>query len=223
MTDQLPETPWSLIAQAQGGFAEKREALKQLLELYWQPVANALQQACSLSVADSKQVAQQFLEKLLTPEALAKVDPEQINFRTHLKAELLDFVERRENLLAEPARKLSDFQLTSPMELPASEGEVDIVFDEQWMLLLILRAVDKLQVNDDSENQSTFDIFSSVDVAAKPATVDELARGLDMDVAEVENRLFSARRMLRGYLMSDIAGYTANRDHAREELQWLLP
>jgi hypothetical protein len=222
MQSLFPETPWSLIAQAADGSSDKQDLLRQLLERYWQPVYSTMRLVWNVPEREVRDLVQTFLGGLLDPDLLASLDPQQTRFRDFLKAKLHEFMTSRAATaghIGTPSRRL---QLADLIEVPASTGGSDEVFDEQWMLLVIHRALARLEQATRAKQSYVYQVFAAWDVRGERPADDELARALNIEAAAVQPALQQSRRMFRRFVAGEVSEYAGDQDHAREELQWLL-
>ncbi len=217
----FPETPWSLIAQVRDGVAEKQQAMQQLLERYWQPVAAVLQDTLELPETETRLLVNHFLTGLLNPRQLAELDAKQLRFRDFVKQQLSTFVQEQQTRQDGPSGAGSNsLNLAALVELPPSRGALQEVFDEQWMLLLISRAAQQLQQTSQGHPTPLYELFNAVDMSGEEAH--RVQQRLEMNAREFNTILTRARKMFRAYLLAEINEYCAERGQAAEELQWLL-
>jgi len=221
MASLFPQTPWSLVAQAADGHAERRAALQLLLEQYWQPVHNTIRFGWDIDEAETDTLVQRFFNVLLRPDTLAKVDPQTTRFRDFLKAQLNDFMRARDaedrTVVREP------LLLSAPIATPATTGDPDTVFDEQWVLLVFHRALERLRSTATANGPDQYRVFEARDIHGNRASDADLARELGIPPGNMAMLLKEARRSFRRYVTAEVQQYTAEEPHAREELKWLLP
>ncbi|MEQ9450092.1 MAG: hypothetical protein RJQ07_00790 [Pseudomonadales bacterium] len=224
MAPSFPDTPWSLIAQANQGAAERRAAMQQLLERYWQPVYAAMVGGWSVDESSAKSLVAEFFTTLLSRESLAQLDSENVRFRDYLKEQLSTFMTDKTDadaLGATPEAK-TNLNLVEPLEIPQSEGDAFTIFDEQWMLLIIQRAIARLREESRADPLNQFEIFSMFDIEGTASTVEEVAADLDLRPDQVRRALTQVRKKLRNIVSAEISEYSTTQAGAREELTWLL-
>lgn len=222
MASQFPDTPWSLIAQAREGHVEKEHAVRQLLEKYWQPVHASL---CTLNPGgeyDTEALVYQFFDIVLSHTSLSQLDPQQTRFRDFLKQRLQEFVEQQDPSDISPATERADsLNLAEPLMLPESLGDVATVFDEQWALLVVHRAIENLRTMT-SDRPHLFSAFQKVDIDGLDQTDRALAADLGLRPEELDNQLLEARKLFRRFVIADLQAYCISREHTGDELRWLL-
>ena len=144
MESTFPDTPWSLIAEAATSGGDRAALLRQLLERYWQPVHRAIRFGWRIPEPRARELVSAFLRRMLGPALLAALDPEQTRFRDLLKAKLLEFMTDATHEL-EARECAPPFELAEVGDVPPSSGDPAAVFDEQWALLVIHRALERLR------------------------------------------------------------------------------
>ncbi|MEM7097853.1 MAG: hypothetical protein AAF541_06290 [Pseudomonadota bacterium] len=228
MSEEFPETPWSLIAQMREGSADKKLAMQQLLENYWQPIAQSInwhheQLGDQDSSFDLDAQVHGFLSWILRPERLADLNPESMQFRMFLKGQLPIFLELEERPSSEP--QVSEFHLSESHPLPPLDpcDQLEDAFDQSWILLLFTRALDKLQQHSKQHSNELYQIFCAKDVDVQDEIDPEatLAQTYESPDRQEQN-LWRARRMFRNYLIADLTDYCPDQFSTREELAWLL-
>jgi DNA-directed RNA polymerase specialized sigma24 family protein len=221
MDSSFPQTPWSLIAQAAADGDDRAALLRQLLERYWQPVHRAIHFGWSVPEPRARELVSAFLHRMLDPALLAALDPEQTRFRDLIKAKLLEFMtEATRGLdLRSPA---PPFELAELGDVPPSQGDPVEVFDEQWALLVIHRALERLKQATAEQQPHVYYVFEACDVQGKRPSDAELAQELSIDAESVQPTLQRARRLFRRFIAEEITQYAADQGRAQEELKWLL-
>lgn len=224
MAPSFPDTPWSLIAQANQGAAERRAAMQQLLERYWQPVYAAMVGGWSVDERSAKSLVAEFFTTLLSRESLAQLDSENVRFRDYLKEQLSTFMTDKTDAdaLGATLEAKTNLNLVEPLEIPQSEGDAFTIFDEQWMLLIIQRAITRLREENRDDPLNQFEIFSRFDIEGTASTVEKVAADLDLRPDQVRRALTQARKKLRNIVSAEISEYSTTQAGAREELTWLL-
>lgn len=223
-TDSVfPATPWSLIAQAADGAGEQKELLRALLERYWQPVYRTMRLGWQVPDSEAESLVHTFLLGLLDSETLSKLDPEQTRFRDFLKSKLQNFMSRYDRTTEpEAPSRPQRFELSEFVEVPDSAGDPGEIFDEQWILLVIQRAIRGVAEATRAKQPHVFAVFEAWDVRGECPADEKLAEALAIDPAAVQPALKLARRLFRRFVISEVHEYSGDQARAREELKWLL-
>ncbi len=221
MEPAFPDTPWSLVAEVAASSGERTAALRQLLERYWQPVHRAIHFGWRVPEPRAQQLVSAFLRRMLDPALLGALDPAQIRFRDLLKAKLIEFMADAAHAL--DAREYAPpFELAEVAGLPPSHGDPAAVFDEQWVLLVIHRALERLRQTTVAKQPHVHAVFEAWDVRGERPADTELARRLDIDPEAVQPALQRGRLLFRRFAAEEVQQYSAEHASAREELKWLL-
>jgi hypothetical protein len=221
MESTFPDTPWSLIVQAATSSDERAALLRQLLERYWQPVHRAIHFGWKVPEPRARELVSAFLHRMLDPALLATLDPDLTRFRDLLKAKLLEFM--RDATRGLDARDcVPPFDLAELGCVPPSNGDPDAVFDEQWALLVIHRALERLKQATAARQSYVYAVFEAWDVRGERPSDTELAQRLAIEAVTVQPALQRARQLFRRFAAEEVQQYASDQDRAREELKWLL-
>jgi hypothetical protein len=221
MEPAFPNTPWSLIAEAAASGGERAAPLRQLLERYWQPVHRAIHLGWKIPEPRARDLVSAFLRRMLDPALLAALDPAQVRFRDLLKAKLIEFMANAAHAL-DARESAPPFELAEMANLPPSSGDPAAVFDEQWVLLVIHRALERLRQATAAKQPHVHAVFDAWDVRGERPADAELARRLGIDAEAVQPALQRARLLFRRFAAEEVQQYSGEHASAREELKWLL-
>lgn len=219
--EAYPDTPWSLIVQAGTDGQTQKALFRTLLQQYWQPVHAVLSEHADVPAADLPALLSAFFTEVVDSQWLQELTPENGQFRTSLKAHLFEFLaaqRARPGGLAAELAGAPDLELSAALELPRSDGEPEQVFDEQWTLLVFLRAVEALKSSGPEEAARAF-VLVDVDAEVPEA---QLAVALDASPAQARDWLRTGRTLFRSLIADAVRAYVADDAHSREELDWLL-
>lgn len=150
----FPATRWSLVASVRrraddGGAAHR--AMDDLCRLYWWPLY-AFARRSGLGVEDAQDSVQGFFAGLIDREALGRADPERGRLRTFLlasfKHHMADEHDRRTAWRRGGRNQTVSFDEISAEERyasePRDESTPDRLFQRQWALVLLQRALEVL-------------------------------------------------------------------------------
>lgn len=216
--EAYPDTPWSLIVQAGTDGPTQQALFRTLLQQYWQPVHAVLRTQVDLPEEQLSALLAAFFSEVVDSQWLRALTPEQGQFRIALKSHLIEFL-ASERSRAEPDQvQPPAMALSAALDLPDSEGAPDQVFDEQWTLLVFLRAVEALKAN---ASEDVARAFVLVDVEAQ-VPESQLAETLGVDAPQARDWLRTGRTMFRSLIADAVRQYVADDAHSQEELDWLL-
>jgi hypothetical protein len=216
--EPYPDTPWSLIVQAGTDGQTQRALFRTLLQQYWQPVHAVLRAQVDLPAEQLQALLAEFFAEVVGSQWLRELTPEQGQFRTALRSHLIEFLDSGRAAQVPKSVRPSDMALAKELDLPRSEGEPAQVFDEQWTLLVFLRAVETLK---SSASKEAARAFVLVDVEAEVSEA-QLARAMGSSVAQAQAWLRTGRAMFRRLITDAVRQYVADDAHSQEELDWLL-
>jgi RNA polymerase sigma factor (sigma-70 family) len=148
-------TRWTLVLRARGDAPEARTALNELCETYYEPVLRFLQRE-GRDEDNARELAQDFFTRILTRGGFSQADPDRGRFRSYLLGALKHFLadqRKREQRLKRgggaiaasfdsgdaagelPSREVADASFLAP----------DLVFDREWALAVMARALEQVQ------------------------------------------------------------------------------
>lgn len=139
-------TRWTLVAQARGNDTEAKAALAELCDAYYKPVIAFL--ACEGRTQDAaRELAHEFFAIILAGKSLGGAEPGRGRFRSYLLGALKHFLaDHRAKANAEKRgggveSVPLDTATGAGLSLPAQPDD-ERVFDRQWALTVIARALD---------------------------------------------------------------------------------
>lgn len=205
----FPETPWSLLARQAAGVPEDQNAMRELLQLYWQPVFCAIRDGWRITSSDAGSLCDQFLAEQLSPQNVAATEPRS-RFRLHLKSELIRFM--GSDPQPDPRASLSGVSIDTTIAAEQVDGEPENVFDERWMLVVFRQALERTR-DRLSDAPDAYDALVRTDVEPSDDAT---------PVADDDHNLRLARTSFRRELVELVYQSVSSLDDAREELRWLL-
>jgi RNA polymerase sigma-70 factor (ECF subfamily) len=149
----LPDTPWSLISRLRSGdAAQQRAALEEVCRAYHYPLYCYIRRK-GLAHHDAEDALHDFLAKLLRNESLATADAEKGRLRAFLLVALQRYlvswqrarIERSPSLGVEIEDLLAQAEQSYQAEDAGHRESPDRLYDRQWALQLIGRAVHRLR------------------------------------------------------------------------------
>jgi RNA polymerase sigma-70 factor (ECF subfamily) len=155
-------TRWSVVAAAG---AEGREALATLCSTYWYPLY-AYARRSGRSADDARDLTQGFFARLLEKHDLARADPARGRFRSYLLSAFQNFMSNERE--RERALKRGGGAALVPIDVihaetrfsqePADPREPDRMFEREWALALLDRALARLA--DEQAHAKKGDVFA---------------------------------------------------------------
>ncbi len=146
MSENFAATRWTLVARASGGDATAQAALSELCAAYYAPV-NAFLRSEGRSEDAARELAHEFFARVLAGGTLDGADSARGRFRSYLLGALKHFLghqrdrERAEKRGSGIAPEPLDSATAAGLPLPSACDD-DRVFDRQWALTLIARALE---------------------------------------------------------------------------------
>ncbi len=220
-TPAFPETPWSLIARQAGGQGDQaHSAMQNLLSLYWQPVYLTIRDGWDLDADSARNLCDQFLHQVLSPESLSRQSQSGGRFRTFVRSELLSFMQAPPKTDHAGNRSGIVFE---ELDIPASElSDPADVFDQQWVTVVFVRALKALSERYSGEREAPFTIFKAIDIDGEQKTIGEISAERGLSPVAGKAALTEARRFFRRKIIEQIYDYAADQQDAGDELAWLL-
>lgn len=225
-------TRWTLVLRARGESAEAQAALGELCAAYWQPVFRFIRRGRHDEQA-ARDLTQEFFARLLARHGLDTVRPGRGRFRSFLLGAVKHFLaDMRDH---ESAAKRGGGQAHMSLELqadgtrapdlpdPASPPS-DAVFDQEWAVALVNRAVESLAAEHaDETRRAQFAVLKPWllgDVSG--LTQAEAAERLGWTENAVRVAVHRLRRRFRELVKQEIAQTVDEPAQVQEELRYLL-
>ena len=227
-------TRWTLVLRARGQSAAAHAALGELCESYYAPVLAFIRYTGRDEEA-ARDLTQEFFARLLAQHGLDTVEPGRGRFRSFLLGAVKHFLSDQHDR-AQAAKRGGGQALvsieagtgtdtTAQLQIPDPAGPVpDTVFDRQWALTLVERALNLLAAE-----------FAAADKTAqfealKPwllGDVDSLSQAdaaerLGLTEGAVKVAVHRLRRRFRELVKAEIAQTVGDPDQVQEELRYLV-
>ena len=225
----FPTTRWTQLADATlNGDAEGRAALADMCEKYRKPVlAWLLSRGLSREAAED--LAQDFFLKVMESRAWKRADQVRGRFRTFLLAILHNLM--KQTLRGDQCLKRGggvqigslDALADDGVEIGSLDAEDAAVFDREWAIALLERAVATLeteQVRRGRQTEWSWLRRFLPGVAAPPAYEDAAAE-LNLSLTALKAAVHRLRQRFREALRSEVARTVATPHEIDEELRYL--
>ena len=221
-------TRWTLVARASGGDSTGRAALSELCAAYYAPV-NAFLRAEGRPEDDARELAHEFFARVLAGGALGGADAARGRFRSYLLGALKHFLgDQRDRARAEKrgggiAPEPLDPGTSAGQPLPAACDD-DRIFDRQWALTLIARALEivggELRDAGKAAHFDTLKPWLTGESAALSQA--DAARHLGMSEGAVKVAVHRLRQRFRETVKAEIAQTVSGGADVDAELSHLL-
>lgn len=233
-TSPFAPTRWTLVLRARGESAEGRAALSELCEAYYQPVQRFLRREGREEDA-ARELAHDFFARVLAGRGFDDADPERGRFRSYLLGALKHFLadQRAHARRLKRGGAVPPDSLDAPGETDTSPGlsiadpgavPRDAVFDREWALTVMDRALVALQKEFDEAGKAVqFETLKPWLMGDTPASSQaDVARRLDLTEGAVKVTIHRLRKRFRELVRSNIAQTLADPGHVDEELRYLV-
>lgn len=206
---RFPSTPWSAIVAMRDQDSDKcRDALNDLLKLYWRPVYKYIRVQWAKSNEDAKDLTQEFFAHLCDKNIMVRIQATRGRFRSFLKTAVDNFI--KNDLRASKAQKRGgDAKLISldftfddnePLQVAADE-DGETIYNKEWIRTLFEHAVAVLEERYTTEGKKVyFQIFNKYDIDRDPnvkISYNDLAKEFGVSYYDVVNYLSHARARFR--------------------------
>ncbi len=230
--DAFQPTLWTVVLRAKDPSAPgRREALELLFRAYWKPLYFFVRRTHDRETAQD--LTQGFFAAFLEKDYLRYVDRSRGKFRTFLVVALRHYLADQHD--REGAQKRGGGRPDLPLDFtgaetdlhrePASTETPERLFQKQWALEVIKRALQKLRGEFQASDRLTeFEALSLYLSAGgrKAATHADLARRLGISEADVNNRVHRLRKRYREIILGEVRSYSETEEEARGELRDLF-
>jgi RNA polymerase sigma-70 factor (ECF subfamily) len=228
------ETRWTLVLGARGESPVGQSALSELCEAYYAPVLTFIRQSGRQDEA-ARDLTQEFFARLLAGRGLDTVQQGRGRFRSFLLGAVKHFLADQHDR-AQAAKRGGGQTVvsieagtgtgtTTELQIPDPAGPVpDTVFDRQWAVTLVERALDVLSAELASVRKAEqFDTL-------KPWLLGELdtlsqadaARQLGLTEGAAKVAIHRLRKRFRALVKAEIAQTVNDAAQVQDELRYLL-
>ena len=225
-TSAFAETRWTLVLRAQENDNVGQRALSELCDGYYAPVVSFLRWRYR-NGDDARDVAHAFFARLLSGRSLGGANPGRGRFRNYLLGALRNFLADQHD--RECADKRGGESERIPMSdtvadsTPAASDEVGI-FDRQWALTVIGRALQELQKECAAAGKQTqFEVLKPwLGGSAESLPLGEAAARLGQSEGAAKVAIHRLRRRFREAVKAEIAQTVPAETDVDDELRFLI-
>jgi RNA polymerase sigma factor (sigma-70 family) len=222
------DTRWTLVLRARGDSGEGRAALSELCAAYYAPVLAFLRRS-GLSEDVAREMAQEFFARLLARGGFAGPDPERGRFRNYLLGAVRYFLRDRHALAHREKRgggaqhePLDSGGADAPALQVADPSALDAaVFDREWALAVMNRAVAALEAQHSGERAEQFTALRPWLMGEGAASHSETAARLGISEGAVKVAVHRLRGRFRELLKAEVAQTLADPAELDDELRHL--
>ena len=225
-------TRWTIVREAVRGGEEAAEAaLGELFSIYWQPLYRYARRK-GRSREDAEDLVQGFLAHLMKSRALQGLDQAKGRFRSFLLASFQHWMinewkhatrEKRGGGSTGVSFDWESAETGLKLEL-ADERSPDRLFDREWALALLRRALEELEAACRADGSlMQFEVLKPCLTAdSGRIAYADLARGLDMTEGAVRVAVHRLRKRYRKILTDQISRTLSSVEAVEEEMQSLF-
>ncbi len=223
-------TRWTQVGRAKADSEEGRQALADLCEAYYEPVAAFLR--CELRDADAaRELAHEFFAHLLGGDALANADRERGKFRSYLLGAVKHFSSQHRRA-ARRLKRGGEAECVSLNDTDAGEARSvadagltpDTAFDRQWALTVMARAFEALRLECAAEGREAFFLLVKPWLTGEAARGDQAAVaaecGMNTDALKVA--VHRMKKRFRQAVKAEVAGTLDDPGHVEAEMSALF-
>lgn len=222
-----------MVMRARGDAPEAKAALGELCEAYWMPVFNFLRRE-GRGEDQSRELAQEFISRLLSKPGAVRAEPEKGRFRSYLLGALKHFLaETRRNegrlkrggdaviasIDSEGGLTNEEWQIADP-----TAGVPDAYFDRQWALAIMDRSLTNVRNTFSRMGKETqFDIIKPWLMGdTGNLSQADAAASLGMTSGALKVAIHRLRADFREAVLAEIAQTVDGPGEAAEELRYLI-
>ncbi|HAB15102.1 MAG TPA: sigma-70 family RNA polymerase sigma factor [Verrucomicrobiota bacterium] len=230
-TNTFVTTRWTQVLAARGDSEAARAALSELCSAYYGPVVAFLTHT-GCGADDPRDVAHEFFAVLLERDGVGGVEPARGRFRSYLLGAVKHHVtNRRVRAMREKRGGRTEHEplqagtdTTVERQLAADSPKLDTLFDHEWAMAVIERALAALQreaAADGTERQ--FAVLKSwLSFDGIPGSQAEAAFQLGMSGGAVKVAVHRLRRRFRELVRGEIAQTLPSAEEVEAELRHLI-
>jgi DNA-directed RNA polymerase specialized sigma24 family protein len=228
-TGNFAATRWTLVVQSRGDDAAARAALSELCSAYYAPVVSFLR-ATGRDEDAAREMAHDFFARVLANNSLGGADPARGRFRSYLLGAVKHFVaDVRDRALTEkrgagvePVPLDAGTATTPGLEVPAPAVD-EAVFDRQWALTVIARALDVVGTElRDAGKAEQFEVLKPWISGGAISPQAEVAERLGMNEGALKVAIHRLRQRFREVVKAEIAHTVPAESDVDDELRHLI-
>lgn len=229
---EFTTTHWSLVETAQSDDASRtraRKALEELCRAYWYPLYGFVRNR-GYSAEDAQDLTQSFLQRFIETSGFATADRERGRFRTYLLGAVKHFLanewHRQRAQKRGGAVTFLEWDALDPESRyalePKDAANPELVYDREWALELIARAMKRLQTESESSGKGElYEALKGSLTGEEPARSATAAR-LGLTEGAVKVAIHRLRQRYRELLRREIAETLTEEAEVDDEMRHLI-
>ena len=210
VSSAFPSTRWTRILAVQHDPAERAQALRELLGVYWRPLY-AFGRMKGLGAVEAEDAVQAFVVHLLERDPLLSLDPTRGRFRSYLRTSFKNFLANRR--ATERAAKRGGGKIHIPIDtglverrLAASDVDPEEMFMNEWARSAMAQALSMLDEEFHTEQRAgPWELIRDYFNAKELPPYSLVAAEYGMSTAQVKSLLHRARARFRAILRQVIS------------------
>lgn len=224
-------THWDLVRDAQLSGEQADEAMAVLCERYWKPLYMYTRYR-GHSEQDAQDIVQGFFLRVIDKGYFDAADSSKGRFRTFLLTCLQRYMANEYNRAVSVKRGGSMLPIPIPwpdgesdlLQLPSHLTSADVLFDRQWALVIIGRAMERLKAGERraGRGQLVDAVGPHLVTALAETDYEELAKRLGTTRGAARVAMHRLRKRLGVYILEEVGQTVGNPEDAEAELQLLL-
>ena len=224
------ETQWSIVtAAAENTSPQRTAALETLCNTYWFPIYVFVRRR-GYSAHDAQDLTQDFFARIVTDNSFARADRTKGKFRGYLLGALNHFLADQWDKRC--AKKRGGGQIIWSLEaaegkysqIAASGASPETTFDQRWGLILLEKALQRLQEELKGANKELqFELLKDfLTGETSPGAYNAVARKLALSPNRVAVTVFRMRQRFRELLRAELAQTVSTQADLDEEMRHLF-
>ena len=225
-------TQWTVVLSARREASSRAtQALDILCRTYWYPLYAYIRRR-GYAAPEAQDLTQEFLARLLASKGLASVDRRKGRFRSFLLASVNHFLANewdRSHAIKRGGKaevlSLSDPAVEARYALePVNDSTPEKLYDRQWALALLDRALQRLQREFAAAGKSRqFECVKEfLHREERDRSYEEAGREIGLKAPAVASMVYRLRQRYRELVREEVANTVPSPGDLDEELRWLF-
>jgi RNA polymerase sigma factor (sigma-70 family) len=232
MSSSLHDTRWTLVSRSQADDSLGRAALSELCAAYYAPVVAFLRRDGREEDA-ARELAHDFFARLLQGGAINGADPLRGKFRSYLLAALKRFAadQRAHDHAAKRGGGIANIAITNKTEGTGAGFQIadqtteapDAVFDREWALTVLARALSRLQSTMDADGRGNQFAVLHPWLSGEATDIPQAQAAKELSISQeaVKVAIHRLRKRFRESVREEIAQTVIDPTRVQEELDAL--
>ena len=204
----FPPTRWTLIRSAQASPELRQQALRELLQAYWQPIYIFVRHK-GVDAQSARDVVQDLVVQLLERDFLDRLQPEKGRLRSYLRAAAEHALANRHAETMAQKRGGGAVTIELDFELAerlAGEGSPEDSFEREWAIAVMDRAMKRLREEYTSgQRKAPFELILQFFRPGELPSYKDAAAAHGMSLPQLKTVLHRARTRFRELVREEVA------------------